>query len=114
MKFWADENFNGRILKGILAVYPELDIIRVQDTPLMGLSDPELIIEAYQAGAILLTHDVKTLVPIAETYLQAGNAIAGVISIAQSVAIGTAIESITTLIGASTSADDFRNLVIRL
>lgn len=73
MKFWADENFNGRILKGILGVYPELDITRVQDTALMGLPDPELIVEAYQAGAILLTHDVKTLVPIAEAYLGAGN-----------------------------------------
>jgi hypothetical protein len=114
MKFWADENFNGRILRGILAIYPELDIIRVQDTHLMGLSDPELIIEAHQANAILLTHDVKTLVPIAEAYLQAGNDIAGVISISQSVAIGKGIESITTLIGASTSADDFHNQVIRL
>lgn len=114
MKFWADENFNGRVLKGILAVYPELAVIRVQDTPMIGLPDHQLIVEAYQADAILLTHDVKTLVPIAEAYMRAGNPIAGVISISQSTPIGQAIDSINTLIGASNSVDDFRNQVIRL
>lgn len=95
-------------------MYPELDIIRVQDTSMIGLSDYQLIMKAYEADAIILTHDVKTLVPIAEAHIRAGYHIAGVISISQSTPIGEAIDSITTLIRASFGADDFRDLVIRL
>lgn len=43
MKFWADENFRGDILRGILTIYPNLDIIRVQDTPLIQMKDPNLL-----------------------------------------------------------------------
>lgn len=32
MRFAADENFDGRILEGLRARMPELDIVRVQDT----------------------------------------------------------------------------------
>ena len=113
MKFWADENFNGRILKGILLAYPELVIIRVQDTELISLPDPELLEEAYKADAILLTHDIKTLVPYAKERLSAGIDIAGVIAIPSTMAIGHAIEHVITLIGAANEGD-FHNSLIRL
>jgi hypothetical protein len=42
MRFAADENFNGKMLSGLLRRLPELDIVRVQDTDMLGTPDPEL------------------------------------------------------------------------
>lgn len=35
----ADENFNGRIVRGVQRRLPEVDLIRVQDTTLSGADD---------------------------------------------------------------------------
>ena len=113
MKFWADENFNGVILKGLLRLYPHLDIIRVQDTPLISMKDPDLLEEASLAGAILLTHDTKTIPPFANERIANGQLVVGVIAIPQSMAIGQAIEELAILIGAGTD-QDFVNRVYRL
>lgn len=110
MKFWADENFNGAILKGLLQLYPHLDIIRVQDTPLISMKDPDLLEEA---SLILLTHDTKTIPPFANERIANGQLVVGVIAIPQSMAIGQAIEELAILIGAGTD-EDFVNRVYRL
>lgn len=34
LRFAADENFDGRIVRGLLRIFPDLDLIRVQDTTL--------------------------------------------------------------------------------
>jgi hypothetical protein len=54
MRFLADENFNNDVLRGILCAYPDLDIVRVQDTAFAGVDDPALLAEAASRGAILL------------------------------------------------------------
>ena len=33
IRFLADENFNGRILRGVRRENPDADILRVQDSP---------------------------------------------------------------------------------
>jgi Domain of unknown function (DUF5615) len=45
------------VLRGLLAQRPELDIVRVQDVDLSGVSDPVVLTWAAEAGRILLTHD---------------------------------------------------------
>jgi hypothetical protein len=40
MKFLADENFDNRIVRGLLRRQPDLDIIRVQDLEIAGLMIP--------------------------------------------------------------------------
>ncbi len=42
--FLTDEDFNGRILRGLLLIHPDLDIIRVQDVDLSGIPDPDAAI----------------------------------------------------------------------
>jgi hypothetical protein len=39
----ADENFNGRILRALQRQIPDLDVVRVQDTPLYGTDDQTLL-----------------------------------------------------------------------
>lgn len=43
MRFLADENFDGRILRGVQREYADFDVIRVQDTELYEADDPTVL-----------------------------------------------------------------------
>ncbi len=61
MHFLADDNFTSRILTGLLATLPDLDVIRVQDTEIYEAPDPVVLEWAAKENHILLTHDVQTV-----------------------------------------------------
>jgi len=53
IRFLADENFNGRILRGLLRRAPSLDVVRVQDLEkLPGADDPVLLEWAAEQGLV--------------------------------------------------------------
>ena len=60
-RFAADENFNGRIVRRLLRRIPHLDIVRVQDTEMLGRPDPQVLEWTATQDRILLTHDLKTM-----------------------------------------------------
>jgi hypothetical protein len=113
MKFLADENFDNRIVRGLLRRQPELDIIRVQDLEIAGADDPIVLAWADQAGRILLTHDERTVPHYAYERLAAGQSIAGVIVASDSLPIGTVIEEILLIVECS-SASEWINQLQRL
>ena len=39
LRFAADENFDGRIVRGLIRMLPDLDLIRVQDTRIAESDD---------------------------------------------------------------------------
>ena len=43
LRFAADENFNGDIVRGLLRRNPQLDVVRVQDAGLSGADDPSVL-----------------------------------------------------------------------
>jgi hypothetical protein len=43
LRFAADENFDGRIVRGLLRVLPDLDLIRVQDTRIAESDDDSVL-----------------------------------------------------------------------
>lgn len=110
LRFLADEDFNNRIVRGLLRRQPDLDIVRVQDISLGGASDAIVLAWAAQEERILLTHDVSTVTRIAYERMAAGREIAGVIEVSQSAALGQAIEDIL-LIAATVTAQEFRNKI---
>lgn len=110
MKFLADENFHGDMLRGILAAFPELDIVRVQDTFFSGAKDERLLEEAARLGAIVITHDVQTMTKHVYDRIRAGLPMPGMIEIAQDTPIGHAISDLSILIGAGIPSD-FENHV---
>jgi hypothetical protein len=61
MRFAADENGNNDILRGVLRRYPELDVVRIQDTEVYEAEDPVVLEWVATAGRILLTHDTRTM-----------------------------------------------------
>jgi hypothetical protein len=110
MLFAADENFDGRILDGLSSRLSELDIVRVQDTPMYQSSDPELLDWLAIEGRILLTHDVNTMPGFVYERVESGLSLPGVIAVKSSTPIGQAIDELEIMIGAS-KPDEFENQV---
>lgn len=110
IRLLSDENFNGHILRGLLRLLPDLDIVRVQDTPLASASDPEILEWTAKEGRILLTHDVSTVTHFAYERMRAGQPMPGVVEVSTSMAIGRAIEEIQLLVEAGVP-EDFENQV---
>ena len=113
MKFLVDENFDNRIVRGLLHRQPDLDIIRVQDLEIASANDPTVLAWADQAGRILLTHDERTIPRYAYERLAAGKTIADVIIASDDLAIGTVIEEILLIVECC-SATEWINQLQRL
>ena len=110
MRVAADENFDGRILDGLRARLPTLDIVRVQDTEMYQVSDPELLDWLALEGRILLTHDVRTIPGFVYERVRSGRAVPGVVEVNRNTPIGQAIDELEVLIGAGTPTD-FENQI---
>lgn len=113
MRFLADENFNGRILRGLLRQNVDIDVVRVQDTPLFQANDPVVLEWAAQENRILLTHDVNTITKHAFERVVAGLPMPGIVEIIETMPIGQAIEELLILIGASDPAE-WENQIVYL
>lgn len=61
LRFVADENFYFRIVQGLRRRLPSLDIVRVQEMGIAGISDPDLLAWAAEAHRLLVTHDARTM-----------------------------------------------------
>ena len=92
--FVADENFDNRILAGLLLRKPNIDVVRVQDVGLHGREDPIVLDWAAQRGRIVLTHDVSTMTADAFERIRSGQRMPGVFEVGQKEPIGTIIEDI--------------------
>jgi len=57
----TDEDFDNRILRGLLRRLPELDVVRLQDTHLSGATDPAILELASHQHRILLTQDISSM-----------------------------------------------------
>jgi Domain of unknown function (DUF5615) len=94
LRLATDEDFNNRILRGLIRRKPELDIWRVQDAGLIGKSDAEVLEWAAAEGRVLLTHDVTTMKQHADKRIAAGMSMPGVFIVSQEILIAQAIEDI--------------------
>src|SRR5947209_19539428 len=94
MRLATDEDFNNRILRGLLRRKPDLDIVRVQDAGLIGRGDAEVLEWAAREGRVLFTHDVTTMKPYVDERIAAGLPMPGVFEVSQKTPIAQAIEYI--------------------
>ncbi len=56
LRFAVDEDFDNRIVRGLLRLLPTLDIARGQGVGLLGKRDPEILEWAASENRLLLTH----------------------------------------------------------
>ena len=105
LKLAVDENFNGRILRGLRRSLPEIDVIRLQDTELAGAEDPEVLSWAADERRVLLTHDVSTMTGFALERVVNGESMPGPVEVPVDLAIGAAIDDIILLVTASRTGE---------
>jgi hypothetical protein len=105
IKLATDEDFNNRILRGVLRRNPRLDIRRKQDAGLGRADDPQVLAWAASEGRVLLTHDASTLIAYAYERVLRGLSMPGVFEVRQEVPIGVAIEEVLILAECSTEGE---------
>jgi predicted nuclease of predicted toxin-antitoxin system len=110
VRFLADEDFDNRIVRGLLRRLPGLDFVRVQDTPIAGAGDAAVLAWAATANRVLLTHDVNTMTAFASHRLREGLPLAGVLFVSQSLPISTAVEELL-LIAEYSLEDEYRDQI---
>lgn len=110
MRFAADENFDGKVLLGLRQRFPDLDLVRVQDTEMLSAPDPVVLAWAAEQERIILTHDIQTMVGDAYARIAAGLSTPGVILVPERLARGLALSELTLIVGAG-NAEDFADQV---
>ncbi|MDQ2809198.1 MAG: DUF5615 family PIN-like protein [Chloroflexota bacterium] len=108
LRLLADENLDMAVVRSLLRLIPRLDLVRAQAVGLGSVPDETVRAWAAQENRILLTHDRKTMPPIANGRIAAGQAMPGVIIIPWTAAVGPVIEDLLLAIGAS-EATDWKN-----
>jgi predicted nuclease of predicted toxin-antitoxin system len=97
LRFAADENFNGDIVRGLVRRNPKLDIVRVQDVGLSGANDPSVLEWAAEQGRIVITHDISTLAKHALDRVAAGQPMPGIFEVRSVAPIGQTIDDLILL-----------------
>jgi hypothetical protein len=111
IRFIADEDFNGRIVRGLLLRNRNLDLVRVQDAGLSGASDEKLLEWATDNNRIVLTHDIRSMPRHVTDRLNGGLSVPGVLIVDDLAPIGICIEELLIIDECST-ADEWRNVIL--
>ncbi|TWU25807.1 DUF5615 family PIN-like protein [Bythopirellula polymerisocia] len=94
LRFLTDEDFNGRIVRGLFRRKQEVDLVRVQDVGLQGASDELLLEWAEDHARILVTHDARTMPGHALDRLASGSVCPGMFVVDDLAPIGVCIEDL--------------------
>lgn len=111
MKLISDEDFNNRIVRGLLRRFFALDLVRAQDVGLAGKHDTEVLAWAAHENRLILTHDFATMIDFAYSRVADNLEMPGVIAVPQDLPIGETIEAIVVLIECSLE-DEWKNQVV--
>lgn len=109
-RFLADENFHTNIVRGIRLRLPNLDLVRIQQTGLLGADDPTILMWTAENNRILLTHDRATMADFAYERVAKSHPMPGVLIFRRRLPIREAIEELQ-LIVQCTQPGDWNNLV---
>lgn len=105
VRYLFDEDFNGRIVRGVRRNFPALDTLTVVEAGLSGTPDAEVLAWAAEQQRLLVSHDYRTMRAQAEQRLYAGRVMTGLILIRQDYPIGPAIEELGLITEASTAEE---------
>jgi len=105
IRFLLDENFNGKIVRGLRARKADVDMLRVQDTELYGADDSTVLEWAAQEGRIILTHDLDTMTKYANQRIAQRLPLAGVIFVRDTLPVAKVIEDLLTIVSASEASE---------
>ena len=96
--FIADENFEIPVLEQLRLRNPEWDILSAQDAGLRRTPDTAILEWAARERRILLTHDIRTMVPLAYRRMGTTAPMPGVIYVPARLDAGAAITGIEEVV----------------
>lgn len=111
MRFFTDEDFRHDVLRGVLRLLPETDVVTAQQVSLTSVDDTVLLAWAAQDNRVLLTHDRNTMNGFALDRVRASLPMPEVVSVRRLSPILVLISDLVYLVQAGNDAD-FRNQVI--
>ena len=106
----ADEDVDGKIIRGLRRRLPDIDLVLVLEAGLRGSPDPVLLGWAAKEGRVFITQDENTLVGYAWDRVKAGLPMPGVIVRGKGVTIRRAIDDLLIIAGCG-AAEDFKDQV---
>lgn len=113
IRLLADENLNGRLVRGLEMHYSEIDLERVQDTEAFQRGDEIVLAVAARADRVLVTHDVATMSSHAMARISRWESMPGVVVIPSDGQIGTMIFEVA-LSTICTEPEEMRDRVVHL
>ena len=105
LRFLADENFNAKIIAGLLRREPSVDFLTAKSAGILGISDPAVLAIAARTGRILISHDRETM-PAHFSQFIVGSTSPGLLIVAQILDIKVAIEQLL-LVWAASEAEEW-------
>lgn len=97
LRFLTDQNFDHDILRGLVRLVPDLDIVTTQRAGLARMDDPAVLAWAARESRIVLTHDVSTMTRYAYDRVRAGEPMPGVFEVGRAVPVGVAVDDLSLL-----------------
>ena len=104
-RFLADHDLNEHIFDGVQRREPTLEFARARDVGMSERPDDEVLAYAAANGYIVVSHDVTTTPNAAQTILDAGGGMNGVLMVQQTKPIGPVIDSLVLIWSASESEE---------
>lgn len=95
-RFQADEDFNAKILTGILRREPAIDFRTAAEAGLLGRSDPDVLANSAASGRILVSHDHRTLPDYFGVLIQSSES-PGLLIVSQQFEIARAIDELVLI-----------------
>jgi uncharacterized protein DUF5615 len=97
LKLLADENLILAIVLGVRRSRPDIDFVRVQDVGLSGSDDADVLEWAARENRVVATHDVATMLPLANDRVANRLFMPGLIEIGPHISIRSAIEDLVLI-----------------
>ena len=110
IRFQADADLDGRILRGLKRAAPEIDIQTATKAGLTALKDPDVLRIAAEADRILVSQDRRTMPAHFSRYVKSARS-PGVILLRGAVPIATVVEELI-LIATASEAEEWINRLV--
>lgn len=110
VRFQADSDLDGRILRGLRRRAPELDIRTATEAGLEGIKDPDVLRIAADSGRVLVSQDRRTMPGHFARHIKEARS-PGLILIREAVPVVVATEELILIWGASETEEWIDRLI---
>ena len=105
LRVLLDQNFDHRILYGLMRRIPELDYLTAHQAGWGELDDFDLLIEAGNEQRVLFTHDLQTMPQHVASVIASGHDVAGVFVVPRNLSFEQAINELELIVMCSSESE---------